>query len=163
MRRSFFATAVLAGVAFTAFMAGTRPEAAAHCEVPCGIYDDHARVTRMLEDAATIGKATDQIMALEGQGDAQSVNQMVRWVMTKDQHATSIQDSIGQYFLHQRVKPAPMGSPEWNDYVMRLTEHHAVMVAAMKTKQTVDRGNVAALQSAIQRISKYYPAPAHSH
>ena len=26
----------------------------AHCQIPCGIYDDHARVQAMLEDAATI-------------------------------------------------------------------------------------------------------------
>ena len=29
----------------------------AHCQVPCGIYDDSARVQSMLEDAATITKA----------------------------------------------------------------------------------------------------------
>lgn len=29
----------------------------AHCQVPCGIYDDHARVAAMLEDAATVEKS----------------------------------------------------------------------------------------------------------
>ena len=29
-----------------------------HCQVPCGIYNDGARVEAMLEDAATVLKAT---------------------------------------------------------------------------------------------------------
>ena len=31
----------------------------AHCQVPCGIYDDHARVEAMAEDAATVIKAVN--------------------------------------------------------------------------------------------------------
>ena len=33
----------------------------AHCQVPCGIYDDAARIARMYEDAATIEKAMVQM------------------------------------------------------------------------------------------------------
>ena len=36
----------------------------AHCQIPCGIYDDHARVALMLEDVATIHKAVSQIADL---------------------------------------------------------------------------------------------------
>ena len=32
-----------------------------HCQIPCGIYDDHARYLSMLEDASTVEKATNQI------------------------------------------------------------------------------------------------------
>ena len=35
-----------------------------HCEIPCGIYDDHAEVARMRLDAATMKKASAQIVAL---------------------------------------------------------------------------------------------------
>jgi nickel superoxide dismutase len=117
----------------------------------------------MLEDVTTVAKATDQILALTGKTDALSANQMTRWIMNKEEHATRIQEAIAQYFLTQRIKPQAMGSAEWNDYVTRLTEHHAVMVAAMKTKQTVDAATVADLRAAIERISRYYPAPAAEH
>ena len=60
----------------------------AHCQVPCGIYDDAARVTAMLEDAATVKKAVKLIGELSGKTDAQSQNQIVRWVTNKEKHAT---------------------------------------------------------------------------
>jgi nickel superoxide dismutase len=159
MRPTIYVTAAALGIAFAAFLAFPQPSARGHCEVPCGIYTDHARIVQMLEDTTTVGKATEEILALEGKSDVQSVNQMVRWVTNKEEHATRIQHTIAQYFLTQRVKPKPMGSDEWDDYVTRLTAHHAVMVAAMKTKQTVDRANVAALRAAIEGIAGYYPAP----
>ncbi|MFT5434441.1 MAG: nickel superoxide dismutase, partial [Myxococcota bacterium] len=64
--------------------------AAAHCQVPCGIYDDHARIHGMLEDVTTIAKAVGEISALAKKSDAQSLNQATRWIMTKEQHATRI-------------------------------------------------------------------------
>jgi nickel superoxide dismutase len=53
----------------------------AHCQIPCGIYDDHARVQSMLEDAATVEKSVNLISELSGKTDTQSQNQLVRWVM----------------------------------------------------------------------------------
>lgn len=163
MRRSILVTAVAAGIAFSVVLSLVRSPAYAHCEVPCGIYDDHARVVLMLEDATTVGKAVDQINALDSEGGAQAMNQMARWIANKEIHATRIQDTIGQYFMTQRIKPKAPGSAEWDDYVTRLAEHHAVMVAAMKTKQGVDPQAVEALRAAIQRIGKYYPPPPHAH
>ena len=50
----------------------------AHCQIPCGIYDDNARVQNMLEDAATVAKATVMIAELADKTDAQSKNQLTR-------------------------------------------------------------------------------------
>ena len=36
----------------------------AHCQVPCGIYDDDLRVRQMFEDLTTIDKAIDEIQSL---------------------------------------------------------------------------------------------------
>lgn len=164
MRRSIYLTAAISGVVCSLLLTTLQPRAIAHCEVPCGIYDDHARVTMMLEDATTIGKATDQIIVLVEKTDALSVNQATRWIMTKEEHATRIQQTIAQYFLTQRVKAKGIGTPEWIDYTMRLADHHAVMVAAMKTKQTTDPAAADALRAAIEKFAQYYPAPAnHSH
>jgi nickel superoxide dismutase len=161
MRRSTLLTAVAAGVAASMFLSVAGSRAWAHCEVPCGIYDDHARVAQMLEDTGTITKATDQINGVAGQHGAQAVNQATRWVATKEEHATRIQHTIAQYFLTQRVKPVQPGAAGWEDYVTRLAEHHAVMVAAMKTKQSVDPSAVKTLRSAIEKIGVNYPRHEH--
>ncbi|MHC5023177.1 MAG: superoxide dismutase [Ni] [Planctomycetota bacterium] len=163
MHRSVFLTAAAAGVAASFALASLRPTALAHCEVPCGIYTDHARIGQMLEDTTTITKAIDQIRLLDRQPDPLSFNQAARWVQTKDEHATRIQHTIAQYFLTQRIKPAEAGTDAWAEYVERLARHHAVMVAAMKTKQNVDPDSARALQAAIEQISAYYPAPAAEH
>ena len=110
----------------------TAQSALAHCEVPCGIYDDELRFERMLEDQETIFKGIGQITELAGNSDPQSVNQTVRWINTKEAHATNIQHVISQYFMTQRIKAGKEG------YAQKLAAAHAVMVAAMKCKQSVD-------------------------
>jgi nickel superoxide dismutase len=129
--------------------------AQAHCQIPCGIYDDAARVQSMLEDAATIEKSTALIAELSGKSDAQSRNQVVRWVMNKEQHAQSIISTISDYFLTQRVKPGQ------EDYAVRLQKHHAVIIAAMKAKQNADPKFAKALQESIKALSAYYPGHKH--
>ncbi|HNO77946.1 MAG TPA: superoxide dismutase [Ni] [Phycisphaerae bacterium] len=124
----------------------------AHCQVPCGIYDDAARVTRMKEDATTIEKAIKNINELSGQHDAQALNQAVRWVNTKEEHASHIIEVISQYFMAQRVKPVAKGADGYDAYVESLTKYHAVMVAAMKTKQQANQEAVDALKSAIEAL-----------
>lgn len=122
-----------------------------HCQIPCGIYDDHARVQLMLEDNRTILKAVKLINELSGKNDPQSQNQLVRWIMNKEKHAQNIISVISDYFLTQRVKP------DQADYVERLKKHHAVIVAAMKTKQNADVEYSLALEKAIQALEAYYP------
>ena len=122
-----------------------------HCQVPCGIYDDHARVDQMLEDSTTVIKAATMMTELSGKTDPQSMNQMVRWIMNKEKHAQNIITTISDYFLTQRVKT---GQP---DYAERLQRHHAVIVAAMKAKQHAENSFGLALQKAIQGLEHYYP------
>ncbi len=122
----------------------------AHCEVPCGIYADQQRFEQMLEDTATMKKAMEEIEKLAGTTDAQSLNQAVRWVNTKETHATNTQHIIAQYFMTQRIKTSQ------SDYVQRLTTAHAVMTAAMKCKQSVDTKNADALKAAIIAFHKVY-------
>lgn len=123
----------------------------AHCQIPCGIYDDRARVQSMLEDAVTIEKSIKQINLLSGKQDAQSQNQRVRWVMNKEQHAQNVISSISNYFFTQRIKP------DQTDYTQRLMKHHAVIVAAMKVKQNTDMKYVHILTNSIEELLPYYP------
>ena len=145
MTRFVFAAALFCLLPFS-----TARVADAHCEVPCGIYADQARFEQMLEDTTTILKAMGEIAALAGKTDAQSLNQAVRWVTTKETHATNTQHVIAQYFMTQRIKPSQ------EDYVKRLTTAHAVMTAAMVCKQTTDTKNADALKEAILAFHKVY-------
>ena len=123
----------------------------AHCQIPCGIYDDYARVQSMLEDADTIIKSAKLIADLAGKSDAQSQNQMVRWVMNKEKHAQHIISTISDYFLTQRIKLSQ------KDYSERLIKHHTVIIAAMKSKQNADVKYAKALKESIEALSSYYP------
>lgn len=132
-----------------------------HCQVPCGIFDDPAIVGQVKEACATIRKAMVQINELQGAGiTAQSINQITRWVNTKEEHANKIMaDHISAYCLAQRVKP--VGAPqspftEEKDYLDALKAHHMVMVNAMKAKQTVDVAQADALEHAVGDWCKMY-------
>ena len=120
-----------------------------HCEVPCGIYDDEMRFSMMEEHAATIAKAVHQIKELTAQ-TPQNMNQIIRWVMTKENHAQEIQQIVSQYFLTQRIKE---DSP---DYDTRLVFCHRILVSAMKTKQSVDPENVETLKKAVADFKALY-------
>ncbi len=129
----------------------------AHCQIPCGIYDDKARVDRMLEDAATVSKSVKLIVELSGKKDAQSQNQITRWVMNKENHAQKIISSISDYFLTQRIKTSQ------KDYAQRLATHHAVIIAAMKAKQNADVKYADALTKSIEDLIPYYSKDKHAH
>lgn len=161
MRKSVLITAIGAGIVASTILSAITPAAYAHCQVPCGIYGDYSRITAMLEDTTTIAKAMNQINELSEKSDPQSFNQATRWVITKESHAQHIQDTIAQYFLAQRVKAAAEGSDAYDAYLKKLAEHHAVIVAAMKAKQTVDPKVADTLRDAITTISAYYPEHKH--
>jgi len=136
--------------------------AQAHCQVPCGIYDDAARITRMYEDASTIEKAMVQMQDLAGKGDAQSANQLTRWIITKEDHASNIITTVAEYFLTQKVKPVAADDEGYAAYLAKLADHHLVMVAAMKAKQNSDPAVVAKLRAALDAMGKHYDLE-HSH
>jgi nickel superoxide dismutase len=134
----------------------------AHCQVPCGIFSDQLRFEQMLEDEHTISKAQLQINELAGGDvDAQTVNQMARWVTTKEDHASKIQETIANYFMAQRIKA---DNP---NYVKQLTAAHTVMVNAMKCKQSADPETAKALEKSIFDLYRAYegkePEFEHSH
>ena len=125
--------------------------AMAHCQLPCGIYDDHARVKAMLEDVVTIRKAVTMMEELVDKDDIQSRQQFTRWVLNKETHTQLIISTIADYFLTQRVKAAQ------EDYVERLKRHHAVIVNAMKAKQKANMMVVDALEASVKALEEYYP------
>lgn len=134
-----------------------------HCQVPCGIYDDAARIEQMVEDTKTIRKALKRIAEHEGKVTSQDLNQFVRWVNTKEVHASHIITTVAEYFLTQKVKPVAAGEEGYEAYLTKLAAHHAVMRAAMKTKQSTDEKHVDALRDAIQNLVTHYDTSDHDH
>ena len=155
IKNTFALAFFITGFLLTLSLLTLSPSALAHCQIPCGIYDDHARIKLMLEDAATIEKSLQLIAALSGKNDAQSQHQLVRWINNKEQHAQNIIATISDYFLTQRVKP------KQKDYIERLQKHHGVIVAAMQAKQQTESSYGIQLTKSIKAIAPYYPEHKH--
>jgi len=126
-----------------------------HCQVPCGIFDDPAIVEEIKQAIATIRKACVQINELHSSScSAQDMNQIVRWINTKEEHSSKIIKQVSEYCLIQRVKKEVFASE--SDYTEALKAHHAVMQCAMKCKQSVDASVVDSLEQAVSVFAKMY-------
>jgi nickel superoxide dismutase len=121
--------------------------ALAHCEIPCGIYDDKARMEMIFEHATTIEKSMQMVVELEKGNNA---NQLVRWVNNKELHADLLQEIVSQYFMTQRIKT------DAKDYDKKIAALHKMLVISMKCKQTTDLANVAKLRAAAEDFQKLY-------
>ena len=151
MRRTLIAT-VLVLVLFLSY----KGSAYSHCEIPCGIYGDAARITLLYEDIATVEKSMKQIVALPKE-DPVNINQVVRWVNNKETHCDKIQHIVTQYFMTQRIKPkTPADGGAHKKYVAQLTTLHGLLVHAMKAKQTTDLAHVERLRAGVKKLSELY-------
>ncbi len=142
------ATYMTIAVLLTAIVATVQ----AHCQVPCGIYDDQLRVQLMKEHVTTIEKAMKQIKANENE------NQTVRWITNKEKHADELTDIVTYYFMAQRIKP------DAEQYTEKLKTLHQIMIYSMKSKQTTDEANVEKLRELIHTFEHlYFGEKEHSH
>jgi nickel superoxide dismutase len=129
--------------------------AVAHCEIPCGIYDDEMRVKMIAEHITTIEKAMKEIIRLEGDKPT-NYNQLIRWVANKDRHANELQHIVTQYFMTQRIKL------DAKQYAQKLTLLHKMLVYAMKCKQTTDLAHTAMLRSLLKEFQQVYFGDRHN-
>jgi nickel superoxide dismutase len=121
----------------------------AHCEIPCGIYDDQLRVDLIAEHLTTIEKSMKKIVELSKQNPV-NYNQLVRWVSNKEKHANEIQHIVTQYFMTQRIKP------DAKKYSEKLAVLHKMLIYAMKCKQTTDVAHVSTLRSLLKEFEILY-------
>ncbi|MBW1698207.1 MAG: superoxide dismutase [Deltaproteobacteria bacterium] len=128
--------------------------ASAHCEIPCGIYDDQLRVRQISEHATTIEKSMRKIMELS-KATPVNYNQLVRWISNKETHATNIQHIVSQYFMTQRIKP------DVEKYAEKLSVLHQMLIYAMKCKQGTELENVNKLRPLLKRFEDLYLS--HNH
>ena len=132
-------------LAVAALSLGFASTAGAHCQVPCGIYDDNNVIGAMHTDWVTIEKACKEIDTLS-KDPAKNAHQLTRWITNKESHAQSLQETVLNYFLAQRLKS---DDPK---YVEKLKLCHEVIVTAMKCKQSTDAANVAKLHELLQQF-----------
>ena len=136
------------------FCLGSGSQALAHCEIPCGIYDDSMRVSMLKEHLVTIEKSMDTIKSLK-EKESPNMNQLVRWIMNKEDHANQFQEIVSQYFMTQRI------APDSEHYGQKVEVLHQMLVQAMRCKQTTDTGHVQNLRELIREFEKLYFG--HSH
>ena len=122
----------------------------AHCQIPCGVYDDAMRVKMIEEHTLTILKSMNYIKT--NQNDLQQQNQVTRWIMNKEQHAQEIQEIISEYFLTQRIKLKDDSKESKDLYHAQLAVLHSILLDAMKCKQTID---TSITNSLLENLNKF--------
>ncbi|GAB4183171.1 MAG: superoxide dismutase [Ni] [Calditrichia bacterium] len=139
------------------FSLGTISSLFAHCEIPCGIYDDHMRIHMLEEHIATMEKSINQINALSDKNTAQDKNQLVRWIMNKEDHANQFQEIVWQYFLTQRIKPVdPANAAAYQEYLKKVELLHQLSFYAMKVKQNTDLQYTTKLKELLKQFEELY-------
>lgn len=138
MRKMLLLTSVFFALIFST-------NAYSHCQIPCGIYDDEATFSKMLLDVETIKKSINGINAADT-----DKNNLVRWVMNKEDHANHIKEAAAEYFLAQRIKE---DSPKYQEKLVSL---HKIIVLAMKSKQQSDLKVVESLEAEINNFKSLY-------
>jgi len=144
MYKKFF---LIGGIFCVLFI--TASFALAHCEIPCGIYDDEMRINMIAEHIKTIEKSMQQVIELSGKTPV-NYNQLTRWVINKEHHAKEIQEIVTQYFMTQRIKPGA------SDYMKKISLLHKMLVSAMKCKQTTDLSHTADLNKLLKEFHDVY-------
>jgi nickel superoxide dismutase len=131
----------------------TAHHAIAHCQIPCGIYDDQLRIELMEEHAGTIKKSIHQIRT------ATVPAQQVRWTLNRENHADELTEIVVHYFLTQRIKKS---SPDYEKTVVIL---HQMMQQIMRCKQNEDIAQADQLLEMIHAFEHLYlkDKAKHSH
>jgi nickel superoxide dismutase len=130
--------------------------AAAHCEIPCGIYGDQMRIHVLREHIDTVEKSMRSIETLGAEAKP-NWNQLNRWITNKEQHADEIQEIVTQYFMTQRVKvPSTTDKASAAKYTKQLALLHQLLVTAMKMKQTTDLNHTTRARTLVSDFAAAY-------
>ena len=126
----------------------------AHCQIPCGVYDDAMRVKMIEEHTLTILKSMNYISS--NQSDLEKQNQVTRWIINKEEHAQEIQNIVSEYFLTQRIKLKDDSKESKDLYHAQLTALHNILLDAMKCKQTINTNNTTSLLDNLNNFVNLY-------
>ncbi|MEJ2056478.1 MAG: superoxide dismutase, Ni [Desulfofustis sp.] len=125
------------------------PEAKAHCDIPCGIYDP----TPAQIDALTVVRMMDLMEGLAEGEDKSRVayhNSIDRYIAVKEEHAEKVKHEIrviwGDFIKDAHVEKYP----ELPGLV------HKIMQLGSKCRQTADRANGLALIDAVNQFAEIF-------
>jgi nickel superoxide dismutase len=122
-------------------------EAAAHCDVPCGIYDPHqAQVA-----AHTVIRMVDLIEGLGSDlNNAAHLNTITRHIRVKEDHASIVEHEIiilwSDYFKPEHLEKAP----DLHDVVWKTAKLTSTV------KQQVNKQASLDLLAGVQKIAEYF-------
>ncbi len=102
----------------------------AHCQMPCGIYDDQMVYDQINQYYLTMFKGVKALENNKFQTD-EDKNHFVRWVMTKDRLSDEVAMMITTYFLQQKILPI-----EDNNELLKSL--HRLLFLLVAIKQNVD-------------------------
>ena len=105
--------------------------AAAHCDIPCKVYDP---ITAQIS-ALTIIRLLDLIQELADKGDLSVAEQaqLARLVAQKEEHAAKVKDEVRVIWGDYYKQPQLDMLPDAHQLV------HSIMLQASKCKQHIDR------------------------
>ncbi len=124
------------------------PQAEAHCDVPCGIYDPSTAQIAAL----TVIRMLDQIKELADQGTLTIADQakLSRLVSQKEEHAEAVKQEVriiwGDYFKQPQFDQVPG--------VHELV--HNVMLTGSKCRQNIDQENGLALLKLVNQFAEAF-------
>ena len=90
------------------------------------------QIIQIQEDLSTIEKSMEMLKSIQKNPDPQTLNQIGRWINSKEEHAQNIQNITSEYFLTQRIKT------NTDNYNKKIVILHKLLLSAMKCKQTVE-------------------------
>lgn len=137
----------------------------AHCQIPCGIFDDARIFDEIEEHIVTIEKSANEIKRLQSETPL-DIHTITRWTINKENHAQKIQDIASEFFLAQRIKAPTADASEANKnrYEASLFYLHSIITLAMRSKQNLDQKFYDDLRNAVSKFEKIYFMPDdHTH
>lgn len=103
----------------------------AHCQMPCGIYHDDMVYDKIDQYVETMVKAMSKIKDNKFTTPAEK-NELIRWVLTKDNLSDETAQLICSYFLQQKIKPGE------KDTVKQLESAQRLLFLIVTIKQSAD-------------------------
>ena len=123
------------------------PEAAAHCDIPCKIYDPAAAQYAVL----SVIRFLDLIIEIDDSNmDKKNIAEIARLTIQKEEHAQLAKDEIvtiwGDYFKEPQITKYP----EVHELV------HGIMMSGSKSKQGLNRENAEDLLNKVNRFAEIF-------
>ena len=118
----------------------------AHCDIPCGIYDPHDAI----QAAQTVIRMTELIEEAGDVSDVSTRNNLIRYVVAKEEHAKKAKDDIlviwTDYFKPEHLEQYPnLHELVWNACKL-----------GSQAKQNVDMEAAQGFKAALEQIGKIF-------